>query len=139
MYLFICLTTSGRINFNTQGKIAGADIEYCVLTLNVQPTTSITTHSFSLTLSSFTYLYLSRLVGEVPSGPSKPRREVFPRLLPAAGWSSIEVPWYAQQLCKICACSWSSSLTLLRYTAAEPSDEELHISTTWIGLCGGSR
>ena len=88
IYLFISLTTSGHIHFNTQGKIAGADIEYCVLTLNVQPTTLITTHSFSV--SSFTYLYLSRLVGEVPSGPSEPRREVFPHLLPAAGWSSME-------------------------------------------------
>ena len=48
------------------------------------------THSFSLTLSSLTYLYLSRLVGEVPSGPSEPRREVFPHLLSAAGWSSTE-------------------------------------------------
>ena len=26
------------------------------------------------------------------------------------------VPWYAQQLCKICACSWSSSLPLSPYS-----------------------
>ena len=139
IYLFISLTTSGRIHLNTQGKIAEADIEYCVLTFNVHPSTSITTHSLSLTLSSFTYLYLSRLVGEVPSGPAESRGEVFPHLLPALAGAPQEFGSAALQDLCLFMVLLSSSLTLLRYTAAEPPGEELHISITWSGLCGGSR
>ena len=141
MYLFISLTTSGCIHFITQGKIAGANIKYCV---NPQcPPNHLDHYTFTLSNSLFFHLSLSFQTCWRSPEWSIRTQERGVSASSTSCWlelhrNSLVGSAALQGLCLFMVLL-SSSLTLLRYTAAEPSGEKLHISTTWSGLCGGSR